>query len=343
MNWVLMQELEAALAEWGQPAYRAKQVREGVLRGLSFDKIPSLPAALRERLAGAFVDQPAVIERVHEGGQNTQKLLFRLGDGERVEGVVMKYRHGNTLCLSTQSGCRMGCVFCASGMFGLARDLTWQEMLGQVIAASAHLRAAGGPLRTLTNLVLMGSGEPLENWTQVHEFLQRVSSPDTFGISPRNISVSTCGLPEGIADLTKSGLPVTLCWSMHAPTDELRKRLMPGAAARATVAQVVAALRHHAQVTRRRVIVEYTLVRGLNDGLEQAKQVVTALRGLMCHVNLIPCNPVPGRPYQPSTRAAAQAFLAELEGAGMSVTLRRTLGDDVAAACGQLVRIIKEE
>ncbi|MCL2433135.1 MAG: 23S rRNA (adenine(2503)-C(2))-methyltransferase RlmN [Clostridia bacterium] len=328
--------LRQTLSSWGEPPFRATQIENWALRGATFEDMRNIPMQLRQKLNEHFLPCPAAIIKIHKSNDETTKHLFALPDGQKVEAVLMRYRHGNTLCVSTQAGCRMGCVFCASTVGGLARDLTPGEMLGQVIMACADIRGESKELRQITNLVLMGMGEPLENLENCLSFINQTT--EQFGISPRNISLSTCGLPEGIRQLTKTNLPITLCWSLHAPDDALRKKLMPGAAARATVAEVFAALREHIAQTKRRIIVEYTLIDGVNDAPVHAQQAIKLLRGMMCHVNIIPYNPVPGKPFRPSPPHKQKQFLAALTQGGLSATARRTLGDDINAACGQLRR-----
>ena len=335
--------LTSALAAWGQPSYRQKQIAAWLYKGVGFEGMKDIPQALRVQLDECFMPISCAVESVVSGSGDTQKYLFAFADGECVEGVWMRYLHGNTICLSTQCGCRMGCVFCASTMGGLTRDCTSGEMLSQVIAAAHHQRQADEPLRNFSNLVLMGSGEPLDNAANVIEFIRRVSDPASFGVSPRNISLSTCGVPEGIRTLTQSGLGVTLCWSLHAPDDALRKRIMPGAAARGSIVEVLSLVKEYIAESGRRAIIEYTMIQGVNDSLEHARRLAALLRGCMCHVNLIPLNPVPGRPYRPSSKSSMVAFSKCLQQLGISHTARRTLGEDVNAACGQLRRYTKEQ
>ncbi len=328
------EELDSALATLGQPAFRARQVGEWLLRGVDFDGMTNLPAALRGQLAEAYaVGGAAIVEARQSQKDDTEKYLYRFADGNVVEGVLLRYHHGNTLCVSTQVGCRMGCAFCASTRGGLIRNLTAGEMLGQPIAVNARL--GGG--RQVTNLVLMGSGEPLDNYDNVLAFLRRATDANGLGISARNISLSTCGLPEGMARLAQEGLPLTLCLSLHSPFDEARARLMPAARA-FTVRQVVQALKDYIAATGRRAIVEYALIAGTNDREEDARALAALLKGTLCHVNLIPLNAVPEAGLAGTTREGANRFAARLTSLGLSATVRRTLGEDIEGACGQLRR-----
>ncbi len=327
-------ELADALAALGEPRFRAKQVRQWLMKGSDVDGMANVPAATRQKLKDAFALGGArIIETRRSAHDDTEKYLFALQDGNVIEGVLMAYKHGNTLCVSTQVGCRMGCAFCASTTAGLVRNLTSGEMLGQVIAVNA---ARGGG-RQVTNLVLMGSGEPLDNYDNVLKFLREASSPDGLGISPRNISVSTCGLPDGMDKLAHEGMPLTLCLSLHSPDDDGRRALIPAARA-FSVRQVVDALRRYVEATGRRAIVEYALIEGVNDSPAHAKRLAELLRGLQCHVNLIPLNSVKEAPLKGSPPQAVDRFLRELERFGVSATKRRTLGEDIEGACGQLRR-----
>jgi 23S rRNA (adenine2503-C2)-methyltransferase len=323
-------ELAALMVEWGEPAYRAGQIFPLLHRGVPFEQMSALPAALRGRLAlscragGVTVEHAAASER-----DGTEKLLYRLADGHMVEGVWMRYQHGTTLCLSTQVGCRMGCAFCASTLDGLARNLTAGEMLGQVVAARGRTE--------IQNLVLMGSGEPLDNYDQVVRFLRLLRVPEGVNIGLRHVSLSTCGLVPQMRAFAEEGLPVTLCVSLHAPNDEIRRRLVPAAAANPMEA-LLQACRVYVQKTGRRVIFEYALVAGVNCAAAHAAELAARLRGLQCHVNVIPLNQVEGRALQGASDAQIQTFVKALEDRHVSVTRRRSMGGDVQGACGQLRR-----
>lgn len=324
-------ELESWLVGLGEPAYRAGQVYGWLAKGADFDGMGNLPSALTERLKEASVAQPArVLERHVSGIDGTEKLLFSFPDSHVVEGVLMRYRHGITLCLSTQVGCLMGCSFCASTLQGKLRDLSAGEMLSMAYLANRLLR----PDR-ISNIVLMGSGEPLDNYEQVTRFLRLVSSADGLNIGLRHISLSTCGLSDGIRRLAEEGLPVTLSVSLHAPNDQIRRVLMPVARAW-PMEGLLEACRYYLKMTGRRIVFEYALIRGVNAMPEHARELASRLRGMQCHVNLIPLNDVPERSLRAANRADVQRFSQELERLGISSTIRRQLGDDIAGACGQL-------
>lgn len=333
------EELSALMKDYGQPAFRGKQLYAWLMAGAPWEDMTNLPKALRERLAretprgGARLEQKRVSQK-----DGTVKYLFALADGNVVEGVLMRYHYGNTLCISTQVGCRMGCAFCASTLEGCVRNLTAGEMLGEVAAANAD----EGTGRNITNIVLMGSGEPLDNYEEVVAFLRLVNRPEGLGVSLRNISLSTCGLVPQMRRLAEEGLPVTLSLSLHAPDDALRRRIMPVAQAYA-LEDVLDAARYYIQRTGRRVILEYALIGGLNDAPEQAEALSQLLRGMQCHVNVIPLNDVPERNLSGSTPQRVQAFLQVLERRGISATQRREMGADIEGACGQLRRKVLQD
>ena len=324
-----------------QPKFRARQVYDGVYHGKAISEISNLPKALKERLLEEFVDQPIKLFKRLESSDGTQKFVYELCDGNLIEGVLMKYKYGYTLCVSTQVGCRMGCKFCASGLDGLVRNLESGEILSQVLVINALL---GGTIkdRKITNVVLMGSGEPFDNYDNVVKFLRLVSSADGINISPRNISISTCGLVDKIEKFAGENLDVTLTISLHAPNDEIRKSIMP-IASRYSYSELIEATRKYALKTRRRVVFEYALIKGLNDSLSQADELASQLKGFPLHVNLIPLNPVKERGLDGSSKKHAYAFMARLEKCGVSATVRRTMGEDIEGACGQLRnKILKE-
>ncbi len=325
-------ELEKELERLGEKKFRAKQVFSWLHKGASFDEMTNIPKALRERLQSAFALGGAEIIKRQESRDGTVKYLYELEDGERVEGVRMKYKHGVSLCISTQAGCDMGCAFCASTIGGCARNLLPGEMLGEVLSAQRD----GG--ERIANVVLMGSGEPMLNLTNVLKFLRLLSHEDGLNISLRSVSVSTCGLPEGIALLADSGLPVTLAISLHAPNDEIRLQLMP-VAKRFSIDEVMKAARGYVKTTGRRVIFEYALIGGVNDEASHARELAGRLRGLQCHVNLIPLNALPESKFIGSSPEKAAAFLQTLTDLHISATQRRSLGADIDGACGQLRRV----
>lgn len=322
------EEIATQLAEWGQPAYRAQQVFEWVSRGASIDEMSNLPKKLRTRLA-ELGEGGVEIELAQQSADGSEKYLFRCADGNAVEGVLMHYEHGNSLCISTQAGCRMGCVFCASGANGLQRNLTTGELLGQLYAVN---KRHGG--RAFSHCVLMGCGEPLDNYDNVVKFLRIASDEKGMNMSLRNMSLSTCGLVEQIDRLAQEQMPVTLCISLHAPDDATRRKLLP-IANKYAIEEVVAAAKRYEVATGRRVVFEYTLVAGVNDAPRQARQLAQLTKGMRKHINLIPANSTSGE-YKAPDDKRVQLFYQTLRDEGASVTLRRTLGADVEGACGQL-------
>ena len=330
----------AELGDWcgaqGLPAFRAKQIFRWIHQGADFGEMTNLPLPLREKLSRIAVAQPvSILETRRSRLDDTVKFLYGLTDGNCVEGVLMHYHHGYTLCVSTQVGCRMGCAFCASTLEGCVRDLTAGEMLGQILCANRYL---GGEDR-VHNVVLMGSGEPLDNYDSVTRFLRLLREPEGVQIGLRNVSLSTCGLVPKMMRLAEEDLPVTLSVSLHAPNDEIRRQTMP-IAKTYPMEELLRACRHYVEKTGRRVIFEYALVGGLNDGEQHAAELAARLRGLQCHVNLIPLNSVPERGLRGVSEATVRRFLAKLESLHISATRRREMGDDIEGACGQLRRRI---
>lgn len=318
------------------PKYTASQIFSFLQDGKDFDEMTSLKKDLRERLKENFVANPVSILEVFTGKSGTKKYLFRLLDDNLIEGVYMPHDYGDTLCLSTQIGCRMGCTFCASTLDGLVRNLTPAEMLGQVICVN---RDNGGSAksRAVTNLVLMGSGEPFDNYDNVLEFLDKVSDSNGINIGERNISLSTSGLCDKIRKFADSGHKVTLSISLHAPFDDLRSALMPVNRAY-SVQQLVDSARYYFDKTGRRVIFEYTLIKGENDSDACARELARLLKGFPSHVNLIRLNEVKERNHVAPSVDATEEFLHKLEKLGVSATIRRSLGNDIEGACGQLRR-----
>ena len=331
-------ELEAFVTgTLGESRFRAKQIGPWLARGAEFPEMTNLSAALRSRLAECAIANPVRIrESFRSKLDGTEKFLYELMDGNLIEGVVMRYHYGDTLCVSTQVGCRMGCAFCASTLEGRVRNLSAGEILGQVVAANRHIRAEDES-RRVHNIVLMGSGEPFDNYENVVKFLRLVNAPEGLNISIRNISLSTCGLVDRIYDFAREGLPATLSLSLHAPNDEIRKKLMPVAQAY-PYADVMAACRHYGEVTGRRVVFEYALVKGVNCELKHADELASRLRGMRAHVNLIPLNDVKERNLCAPSKREVQAFLQRLEQRNISATVRREMGADIDGACGQLRR-----
>ena len=324
-------ELSAAFAAMGQPRFRAGQVFAWLHRGVtSFDEMTNLPKALRQQLSEKFaLTVPAVARKQVSAKDGTVKYLWRLGDGHCVESVLMRYHHGNTVCISSEVGCAMGCAFCASTKGGLVRRLRPSEMLDQVLFTQLD---SGAPI---SNIVLMGIGEPLDNFDNVRRFLTLVNDPEGMNIGMRHISLSTCGLVPGIDRLAEENLQLTLSVSLHAPDDELRSSLMP-VNRRYDIDALLAACKRYFEKTGRRISFEYAMIDGRNDTPEMAQLLIQRLRGLPAHVNLIPLNRIEESPLQPSARQAVTAFQKALEDAGITATVRRTLGSDIDASCGQL-------
>lgn len=326
--------LKKVLADCGQPPYRAKQLREWVNRAVSFDKMSNLPKPLIATLSEKYSVTGVEIIKKLISRDGTVKYLFALGDGNVVEGVLMRYKYGNTLCISTQVGCRMGCAFCASGIDGLIRNLTAGEILGEVLEVN---RDEGGTpeKRAVTNVVLMGSGEPLDNYDNVTSFLRLLNDKEGLNISERNVSLSTCGITDYIKRLADDGFSVTLTISLHAADDETRKRIMP-TANKYKIADIVSAAKYYFEKTGRRYIFEYSLIKGVNDGKDNMLALAKLLKGLPCHVNLIRLNYVKEKGLKGSDNAEEMKKILENE--GISATVRRTMGSDIDGACGQLRR-----
>ena len=335
MNIKSMTQAEIAqlLKDLGQPAFRAKQVYTWLHKGVrSYDEMTNLPKALRDKLAEEYPFHPPVVIRKQESQKDgTIKYLWELHDGNCVETVLMRYHYGNTVCISTEVGCRMGCAFCASTLGGLVRKLEPCEMLDQVLFTQVD---SGLPI---SHIVLMGIGEPLDNYENVMRFLELVNSADGMNISMRHISLSTCGIVPGIDRLAEEKLQLTLSVSLHAPTDAIRNTIMPVNKAYPTE-ELLQACRRYYEKTGRRISFEYAMIGGINDTEEAAKTLLKRLKGLPAHMNLIPLNHVEESPLKPSTRQAVQKFQKILEDGGVTATVRRTLGGDIDASCGQLRR-----
>ena len=331
-------ELAGIFKELGQPQFRAKQVYTWLHKGVrSYDEMTNLPKALRETLEERYpICPPEVVRRQESQRDGTIKYLWRLSDGNCVETVLMRYHYGNTVCISTEVGCRMGCAFCASTLGGLARRLEPREMLDQVLFTQVD---SGLPI---SHIVLMGIGEPLDNFDNVIRFLELVNSPEGMNISMRHISLSTCGLAPKMDELAQKKLQLTLSISLHAPNNEIRNRIMPVNKAY-PIEQLLDACRRYYQATSRRISFEYAMIRGVNDSPENARELLERMKGLPAHFNLIPLNHVEESPLQPSTRASVAAFQKILEDGGIPTTVRRTLGGDIDASCGQLRRKYTQE
>ena len=326
-------ELAQTLKELGQPAFRSKQIYTWLHKGVrEYGQMTNIPQELRLRLEERFpISAPQVVRKQESKKDGTIKYLWQLSDGNCVETVLMRYHYGNTVCISTEVGCRMGCAFCASTLGGLVRRLEPYEMLDQVLFTQVD---SGLPI---SHIVLMGIGEPLDNFENVLRFLELVNSPDGMNISMRHISLSTCGLVPRILELAEKKLQLTLSVSLHAPNDSIRDTIMPVNKAYPTE-QLLAACRTYYEKTGRRISFEYAMIRDVNDTPEAARELIRRLKGLPAHMNLIPLNHVEESPLKPSTRQAVAAFQKTLEDAGIPATVRRSLGGDIDASCGQLRR-----
>ncbi|MGE5560952.1 MAG: 23S rRNA (adenine(2503)-C(2))-methyltransferase RlmN [Chloroflexota bacterium] len=325
-------ELRSFLSELGQPGYRAKQLMDWlyVKRVGSFAEMTNLPLSLRQALdERGSVERRPLLARQRSADGLTSKLLIDVG-GQAIETVLMRHDYGNTVCISTQAGCRMGCAFCASTLGGLARDLRPGEMADQLLACGDEL-----PADRVTHVVLMGSGEPLENYANVVAFLRLANNPAAFGISYRRMTLSTCGIVPAIHRLAGEGMPITLAVSLHAPNDALRTELMP-VNRRFPLAELIPACAEYARVTGRRVTLEYAMIDGVNDSPREARQLADLVRDFPGHINLIPINPVVERGLRPSGPAAVARFQSILAERGVGATVRREMGGDIDAACGQL-------
>ena len=333
-----MPEIGAVLKELGQPAFRAKQVFTWLHKGVrSYDEMSNLPQNLRAALAEQYpICAPEVVRKQESQKDGPIKYLWQLSDGNCVETVLLRYHSGNTVCISSEVGCRMGCAFCASTLGGLVRKLEPYEMLDQVLFTQLD---SGLPI---SHIVLMGIGEPLDNFDNVMRFLELVNSPDGMNISMRHISLSTCGLVPKIDELAKRKLQLTLSISLHAPNDGVRDTIMPVNKAYPTE-ELLAACRRYYRETSRRISFEYAMIDGVNDSVEHAKELIRRLKGLPAHFNLIPLNHVEESPLKPSSRNAVAKFQKALEDAGITATVRRTLGGDIDASCGQLRRKYTKE
>mgnify|MGYP001078543873 FL=1 len=325
-------ELESLILSLGEKKFRAKQLYDGLMRGKKISAI-NIPASLKGRLTEEYEDEPLKIIKTLISSDGTEKYLFALADGNVIEGVLMKYKYGNTQCVSTQVGCRMGCKFCASTLGGLIRNLTSGEILCQVLAVNA-LHSDGGK-RGVTNVVLMGSGEPLDNYANTVSFIKNLSAEGGINISPRNVSLSTCGIVPAIYRLAEEGLPVNLTVSLHQTTDDGRARTMP-VAKKYTIDEILKACAFYFEKTGRRYIFEYSLIDGENCFDKNAEELICLLKGKPCHVNLIRLNEVKERNLKALSDKRAYAFLGLLEKGGLSATLRRQIGSDIGGACGQL-------
>jgi 23S rRNA (adenine2503-C2)-methyltransferase len=331
-----LSEMKTAFA--GQPAFRALQVYHWLHRGVSdFEEMTNLPREFRTKLAAEYYIAAAGIKRKYCSKlDDTIKYLFRFHDGEMAEGVLMRYHHGRTICISTQVGCKMNCAFCATGKSGFSRNLTASEMLSQIQAAQLDTG------ERISNIVLMGMGEPLDNYEAVLRFLELVSSKEGMNIGMRHISLSTCGIVDKIYDLAEKKYQLTLSVSLHAPNNRIRSRIMP-VNRRWDIDELLKACRYYIQQTGRRISFEYAMMEGVNDSAQCAEELARRLRGMLCHVNLIPVNHVGGSAFRKSSQERLRSFESVLLKHGITATVRRTLGADIQASCGQLKRRFNEE
>jgi 23S rRNA (adenine2503-C2)-methyltransferase len=333
-----LKELQTDFADMGLPKYKALQVFRWLHRGVtSFAEMSDQSKAVREQLAQKYYISVATIEKKQVSAyDNTVKYLFSLPGGDCVESVLMQYHHGYSICISTQVGCRMGCTFCATGMSGFLRNLTPSEMLAQIQAAQADENIR------ISNVVLMGMGEPLDNYENVLRFLELVSSDDGLNIGMRHISLSTCGIVDKIYDLADRKLQLTLSVSLHAPNDTIRSQTMP-INRKWNVDALLKSCRYYSKTTGRRISFEYAMIDGVSDSDDCARELAKKLKGTLSHVNLIPVNNVTGNNYRKSNHARLQRFCTILNDSGVTATVRRTLGSDIDASCGQLRRRHREE
>ena len=332
-------ELTELIESLGEKKFRATQIFEWIhgKQSDSFEEMKNVPSKLKEALSNEYMIYTVKKERMQESKEDgTRKYLFELYDGEYVESVFMRYSHGNSVCVSSQVGCRMGCSFCASTLDGLVRNLSAGEILGQVYAI---MRDAG---ERVSNVVIMGSGEPFDNYDNVISFMKLISDEKGLNISGRNITVSTCGLVDKIKRFADEEMTATLAISLHASNDEKRRQIMPVAKSYA-IEEIIDACKYFFDKTGRRLTFEYSLIAGVNDSEKEANELSSLLKGLNCHVNLIPVNPVVETGYKSPSREAALAFKNKLEKNRINVTIRREMGRDIDGACGQLRRRVKNQ
>ena len=327
-------ELKKEMESIGEKAFRAKQIYEWLHVKLadSFDEMTNLSKALREKLEDTYeIPTVRMLERQISKLDGTNKFLFALQDGHVVESVLMKYKHGNSVCISSQVGCRMGCRFCASTIGGLERNLRTSEMLGQIY----QIQKISG--ERVSNVVVMGTGEPMDNYDNFVRFVHMLSDEHGLHISQRNITVSTCGIVPNMKRLAEEQFQITLALSLHGSTQEKRKTLMP-IANKYDLSEVLEACDYYFERTGRRITLEYSLVHGVNDNEEDANELIAILKHRNCHLNLIPVNPIKERSFEKPSRKSAENFKNKLEKSGINVTIRREMGSDIDGACGQLRR-----
>ncbi|HEY5575262.1 MAG TPA: 23S rRNA (adenine(2503)-C(2))-methyltransferase RlmN [Clostridiaceae bacterium] len=333
-----LDELKKWMKDNGEKEFRAKQVFDWIYRGcVKFGEMNNLPVSLKNKLDINFrTGIPEIVEKYQSQNDDTCKFLLKYSDGNIIETVVMHYKHGNSICVSTQIGCRMGCTFCASTLNGMVRNLTPGEILGQIVAAQNNIG------ERISNVVLMGSGEPLDNFENVTKFLDIVNSEYGLNIGQRHITLSTCGLVPEMKALADMNYQITLAVSLHAPNDSIRKEMMP-VANKYSMAEILDACRYYINKTNRRITFEYSLVKGKNDSRSNAEELSEVLKGMLCHVNLIPVNAVVENGYSKPAQEDIAAFCSVLTRKGIETTVRREMGSDINAACGQLRRSYLDE
>ncbi len=331
-------ELKNLMTELGEKPFRAKQIYSWLHEHLvtSYDEMGNIPGKLKEKLKDYPIAALEMVDEQISAIDGTRKYLFRLSDGNVIESVLMRYKHGNSVCISSQVGCKMGCRFCASTIGGWTRNLLPSEMLDQIY----RIQSITG--ERVSNVVVMGTGEPMDNYDNIVRFVHLLSDENGLNISQRNITVSTCGIVPKIYELAKEKLQITLALSLHAPNDEKRQELMP-IAQRYSMDEVLDACRNYFQETGRRITFEYSLVAGVNDSDEDARELSSRIHDINCHVNLIPVNPIKERSYRRSTHQAVENFKIKLEKCGINVTIRREMGSDIDGACGQLRKSYMEK
>lgn len=332
------EEITGILSQFGEPSFRAKQIFKWLQSGVkSFDEMTNVPKTLLSKLSEiSYIATASIKKRFVSQIDGTVKYLLELYDGELIESVLMKYEHGYSLCVSSQIGCNMGCKFCASGLFGKTRDLTPSEIISQI-----NMAQQDNNIR-ISNIVMMGMGEPLDNFDNCAKFLKLVSDNDGLNIGLRHISLSTCGVVSGIDRLAELNLPITLSVSLHAPFDDIRNSLMP-INRRWNISELMAACRRYQSVTTRRISFEYALISGVNDTKLCAHELASITKGIMCHINLIPANPVRENTFSKPDKNKIYEFQKYLTSFGLNATVRRTLGSDIDASCGQLRKREREE
>ena len=332
------EELKDLMVQVGEKPFRAKQIYSWLHEHLvtSYEEMGNIPGKLKEKLKEYPITALEMVDEQISAIDGTRKYLFRLSDGNVIESVLMRYKHGNSVCISSQVGCKMGCRFCASTIGGWTRNLLPSEMLDQIY----RIQSITG--ERVSNVVVMGTGEPMDNYDNIVRFVHLLSEEGGLNISQRNITVSTCGIVPKIYELAKEKLQITLALSLHAPNDEKRRELMP-IANRYSMDEVLDACRNYFQETGRRITFEYSLVGGVNDSDEDAKELSSRIHDINCHVNLIPVNPIKERSYRRSTHQAVENFKIKLEKCGINVTIRREMGSDIDGACGQLRKSYMEK